>query len=100
MAVDEFLRDERLALDLTHRVGLRDIAVNQAARDVRFVAETPQEVWIAPPLLQDPFDYTQGFQTGRARHGQENLAHSALAERAQQDIRPEACRKFLHRSQG
>ena len=99
MAVDEFLRDEGLAFDLAYRVGLYDVAVDQAARDIGFMAKTQQKRRVAPPLLHDALDHTEGFEIRRAGHGQEDLAHAAPAERAQQNIRPEARRKFVHQGE-
>ena len=81
-------------------MGLHDVAMNQAARDVGFMVKAPQKLGIAPPLLQDALDHTESFQAGRPRHGQKDLAHAALAERAQQNVGTEAHREFVHRSPG
>jgi len=58
------------------------------------MVKAPQKLRIAPPLLQDALDHTEGFQPGGPTWP-ERLAMPPSPERAQQNVGTEAHRKFV-----
>ena len=89
-SLDVLHRQEQHAVVLAELVHLHDVRVVQAAQDLRFVSEHPNELGITPVRRKDAFDDDVAREaSGTGDPGLEDLGHAADAQGRHQLVPPE-----------